>query len=157
MAYDTPPTFAALEVVSVDELQTLSDDITDLDRRSTLKFQTISTPETTTSTSYVDLSTPGPACTVNAGTTSGLVLVILSCNISNSGAFSGAMAVSISGATTLAADDAYSFGTLSAARASFVIPFVFSAGVSTVTAKYRVTGGTGTFGNRSIAAIPLGA
>jgi hypothetical protein len=116
---------------------------------------TVATSQTTTSTSYTDLTTTGPAVTLTTGTR---VLVTLSSIIFNTGVNNSWMAVAVSGATTLAADDARAIvvtGTtgLSASR-TFELTGL-TAGSNTFTAKYKVTGGTGTFQNRDIVVIPL--
>ena len=64
----------------------------------------VATSQTTTSASYTDLSTSGPAVTATVSGTSALVM--LTANISNSTVGSNCfMGVDISGATTVAAAD----------------------------------------------------
>lgn len=113
----------------------------------------IATSETTTSTLYTDLATRGPRVLLVTGTR---VLVILTCNIVNSGANFSNMSVAVSGATTTAAADANTFflkGT-NLLLASRLVLLTVTSGNNTFTAKYRVTGGTGTFSTRSIIVIP---
>ena len=122
---------------------------------------TVATSQTTTSTTYTDLATTGPAVTVTIPA-SGNALVILTASQSdgtnNQGAY---MAFAVSGATTRAASDTTARivknGTGSSAVQGSATFFVtgLTAGSNTFTAKYRVTGGTGTFLNRTIIVIPL--
>ena len=118
---------------------------------------TVATSQTTTSATYTDLTTAGPAVTV---TTSTKVLVIISAQLEAYGFESTYMSFAVSGATTSAATDAraiYSIGTssdemsLSAAQVITV-----TAGSNTFTAKYRCTGGTArSFENRHIFVMNL--
>jgi hypothetical protein len=72
--------------------------ITDIESAS------VATQQTTTSTSYTDLATAGPAVTLNTGTD---VIVTISCGHFNNaaGTITSYSAVAVSGATTLAAAD----------------------------------------------------
>jgi hypothetical protein len=118
----------------------------------------VATSQTTTSTSYVDLTTAGPAQTVTVGA-SGIVEVVLTGNLSNSGSNYSVMGVALSGANTAAASDVTSlqhFGT-APHRGSYVAVLTgLTPGSTTFTAKYRVTGGTGTFVDRAIIVRPRG-
>ena len=111
--------------------------------------------ETTTSTSYADLATTGPAITRTTGTT---CLVTTTCELSNSnsGATSNAT-FAISGATTTAADDIRRIkntGT-DALRMSVQTYIAVTSGSNTFTMKYRVSSGTGTFLARRIHVFPF--
>ena len=118
---------------------------------------TVATSQTTTSATYTDLTTAGPAVTV---TTSTKVLVIISAQLEAYGFESTYMSFAVSGATTSAATDArsiYSIGTssdemsLSAAQVITV-----TAGSNTFTAKYKCTGGSArSFENRHIFVMNL--
>lgn len=119
----------------------------------------VGTSETTASTSYVDLATPGPAVTV---TTGGVAIIIITALERNSTAGSAAkMSFAISGATTLAANDAHCLlhisATINAAltASAVILQSGLTAGANTFTAKYCVDSGTGNFINRRIAVIPL--
>lgn len=123
----------------------------------------VSTAQTTTTTSYTDLSTSGPAVTVTTGTRA---LVIFGCGITKTIASlgnSGYMSFAVSGATTSAASDTNSCWIsypLSTANFQFRIQRAMlvtglTAGSNTFTAKYRVDGSTFEFRNRDIAVIPL--
>ncbi len=119
---------------------------------------TVGTSETTSGTNYTDLATAGPAVTATTGTQ---VLVIITVDMANDTANDDtAMSYAISGATTQAASnnnmvrldasDADRFVTMSSVFLETV-----TAGSNTFTAKYRVTGNTGTFLRRYITVIPF--
>jgi hypothetical protein len=115
----------------------------------------IPSSQSTTSTSYTDLASPGPAVTVSTGTTA-LVTVngILQAGATGSRAFMG---FAVSGATTKAASDlegslflqSASGATQVCAARTFVVSGL-TAGTNTFTAKYRVDSSTGTFEARQI-------
>ena len=117
--------------------------------------------EDTTSTSFTDLATPGPAITKTTGTSA---LVAVYGLVSNDTAgVSALMSYAVTGATSAAASDTrsvtYQPGSVAAARSirasAVTLHTGLTAGSNTFTAKYRVTGGTGTFNNRRIAVLPL--
>lgn len=121
----------------------------------------VATSQTTTSTSYVDLATTGPAVTLETGNSA---LVTITAGIANTvaGSHYASMAFAISGATTVAASDSYSLQTQSAAAtagaqvtasATYLVTGL-TAGTNTFTCKYRVTGGTGNFALRNIIVEP---
>lgn len=120
----------------------------------------VDTSETTTSTSYTDLATVGPAVTVTVGD-SGMVLVSVGAEMTPASSSDGAfMSFAISGANTAAAVTATAVkvrdvsGTLAYSRDSLLTGL--TAGSTTFTGKYKSTnGGTTTFLNRRIWAIPL--
>lgn len=119
----------------------------------------VSTSETTTSTSYTDLATSGPAATVTTGTR---VVVVLTAAVSgNSASMQMFMSTAISGATTQSASDNYALASETNAsgdtmvfQGSQLTRFTTTAGSNTFTAKYRVTAGTGTWVNRRMIIIP---
>ena len=119
----------------------------------------VTTSETTSSTSFTDLATAGPAVTVTTGTSA---LVIVSANLSNdtAGAFAF-MGYAISSATTVAADNSIALGFESNASgdqlyASWAhLKSGLMAGSNVFTAKYSVDAGTGTFRYRYITVIPF--
>lgn len=121
----------------------------------------ISTSQTTTSTSYTDLSTAGPAVTAVIGA-SGMALLSVTArasnNTSNAGSFMG---VAISGANTEAADDERALTCTSPnsgnAYASTYTRLLtgLTPGSTTFTSKYKVSSGTGTFLYRRISVVPL--
>lgn len=117
----------------------------------------IATEQTTTSLSYTDLTTVGPTCTVNV-TTNGVIIVMLYCAIYNTTADAKSyMSFSASG---ISADDsrALIWQLPSGSRvptygASFLVTGLTS-GSLTITAKYKVSSGTGGFGTRRMIVIP---
>jgi hypothetical protein len=116
--------------------------------------------ETTTSTTYADLATVGPAVTCTTGSAA---LVIVACQAGSTtvAAASARMGWEVSGATVLAADDAYCCGKtggtsdLYISNSNFTRYDALTPGVNTFTAKYRVSSGTGTFVHRRITVIPF--
>lgn len=121
----------------------------------------VNASETTASTSYTDLATPGPAITKTTGT-SAFVAVYGLVSIDTAGV-SALMSFDVTGATAVTATDtrAVSFqpGSVTAARSlrasAVTLLDGLTPGSNIFTAKYRVTGGTGTFNNRRIAVLPL--
>ena len=116
----------------------------------------VNTSETTTSTTFTDLATVGPAVTLDTGTSA---IVFIAAQVSNSGANLSFMSVAVSGASSIAAafDNVlmYHNGTSGAHHGSFGILTGLTAGTNIFTAKYSVGGGTGTWLRRKIAVIPL--
>jgi hypothetical protein len=115
--------------------------------------------ETTTNTSYVDLTTTGPQVTSTTGTQA---IVIFSAHMWNDTAGSRSyMSFAVSGASTVSAGDAVSYAhdISSAGRiigASRVIMQTgLTSGSNTFTAKYRVGANTGTWAQRNMIIIPL--
>ncbi len=121
----------------------------------------VATETTTTTSPFVDLTTPGPACTLTTGTT---VLVWLSCLAFNTTAGSNAqMGVAVSGASTVAAvaTEAYivkSSGASDFIQAGYGFPLTgLTAGSNTFTAKYAAgVSGTASFQRRRIIVLPIG-
>lgn len=121
---------------------------------------TVNTAQSSTSTSYVDLTTSGPAPgPVVSGTR---VIVWMTAQMNNSTAGAETIAsVAVSGATTIAADDNYCIDVQQAAAATFAdvtacraVRLTVTAGSNTYTMKYRVTSGTGTWRRRSAVVLP---
>jgi hypothetical protein len=124
----------------------------------------VATQETTTSTTYTDLATTGPDVTITAPP-SGLITVIWGAQLFNSGAAGYAsMCPEVfdvtSSSTVSAASDTYGMFFVSGAanelhQSSHHSVFSVTAGHSIrVRAKYRVSGGTGTFLRRRVTVIP---
>ena len=121
----------------------------------------VETPQTTTSTAYTDLPTAGPAITAMI-TAIGKALVIVTCMQSQSdSAYQQFMSFAVSGATTLAANDAKAYAIKASSsspnRASAVsLVTDLTAGLNTFTAKYRTSSGanTATFETREITVYP---
>lgn len=118
----------------------------------------IDTNQTTTSTSYVDLTTAGPSVTLTTGTSA---IVFISAVQRNDGGAGNYVSVAVSGATTLAASDGNALYTNQDGAQQRIGGAVMkkltglTAGSNTFTLKYRVTANTGYFYNRSIAVIAL--
>lgn len=113
--------------------------------------------ETTTSTSFTDLTTVGPAVTVDTGPAA---WVVVHGSVENTGAGSSRMAYDVSGATSIAAADNRGIGVAGTAGTVVVTSGIalhtdLTPGSNTFTAKYRVASGTGTFQSRRIAVFPL--
>lgn len=113
------------------------------------------TSETTTSTTYADLATAGPAVTATIGA-SGKALVIPSAILSNAGGLA-LMSFAVSGATTVAATDDTTArsGAVSVASAMPVLVTGLTPGSNTFTAKYRANTATASFERRRLTVIPL--
>ena len=162
MAYTSPRTWVTGELVTAAQMNAhVRDNVLDLDRRTEPSSASVATSETTASTSFTDLATAGPAVTVTTGTE--CLVVVSSYMANNTAGSSNFMAYAVSGATTVAAADANARQYRAAAnnaddRGSRVFHVTgLTAGSNTFTAKYRVNAGTGTFQERTIVAIPLGA
>lgn len=118
----------------------------------------VSTSEATTSSSYTNLTTPGPAVTVTTGVRA---LVVFGAWITNDTAGSRVfMSYAVSGATTVAAADASAMAhdassTNRIVGASRVIMQGLTAGSNTFTAQYKVSANTGTFSQRNLAVVPF--
>ena len=118
----------------------------------------VTTLQSTTSTSYTDLTTSGPAVTLTTGTRV-IVAIVARINNNTLGNVSY-MSYAISGATTssatdnisahLESDPALQVGT----PCNVHIRTGLTAGSNTFTSKYRVSGGTGNFEDRRITVIP---
>lgn len=122
----------------------------------------VATAQTTTSNTYTDLATAGPAVTVTTGT---MALVMISCTSLNDTIDGFAnMSVDISGATTVAASDNNAVGFQNGKAsmdysASWGKLFTgLTAGSNVFTAKYTRSSaavGTATFSRRYISVIPF--
>ena len=116
--------------------------------------------EATTSTTFTDLTTAGPAVTVTTGTS---VLIIPTADLYNSADGNyGLMSYAVSGATTIAADahtNLLIFTSPGAGKDAQVSAAYIHSGLTpgsnTFTAKYRVNAGTGNFLRRGITIIPI--
>jgi hypothetical protein len=123
---------------------------------------TVATSETTTSTSYADLTsgTIGPTVTVTTGTSAWVAIKsAVDNNTINIGTF---MSFAVSGASSVAASDAnaVNIAGVAAATRSRVGAFFritgLTAGSNTFQAKYKVaSASTGTFTNRDLAVLPF--
>lgn len=124
----------------------------------------VATDQGTTSTSFTDLATAGPAVTVTTGTKA---LVIVSANMYNTSASGGGrMGFAVSGASTRAAAVADSLlhssdageGNVEGQGSFAMIVTGLTAGSNVFTAKYvRHNAGTAQFQNRKIHVINMGS
>ncbi|MBM7788846.1 hypothetical protein [Tenggerimyces flavus] len=179
MAWATPPTFTANNVLTAAQQNILSGDLNEtapakadvatsgfivtsgvnqVVRRSVFRG-IVATNQTTTSTTYTDLATQGPDVTVTTGTQA---IVTVTSIIKNDTVGQNSYAsYNVSGATTIAADDPRAVfitasSTGGAIRASTMyLETGLTAGSNTFRMKYRVTANTGTFGERMIVVIGM--
>jgi hypothetical protein len=130
--------------------------------RNEAKNAFTTTSETTTSTTYADLATIGPEVTVNIrddGSGTGRALFIVGGRLTNNTVGQQCF-MSVAGAALPATDSTALANTAEASSNLLIASHVFIAGgltpgSRTYTAKYRVTGGTGTFSARRLTVIPL--
>lgn len=124
-----------------------------------IKYDYIATAQTTSSTSFTNLSTVGPSVTVS---TAGSCLVVWGAEVQiASNTDIARMSVECSGATSVAASDlrsilvGYSAAGTNYAQVSQAVLFSsLNTGTHTFTCKYRMTSGTGTFTYRRLAVFP---
>lgn len=121
----------------------------------------VTSSQSTSSTSYTNLATPGPTVTATTGTNA---IVFWHASMSTTTPFYGYMSFQVTnnGSVTHAtADDRalrHSDQNGSAGEGMFGMSFLFTdltPGANSFQAKYRVSGGTGTFRYRRIGVIPL--
>ena len=118
----------------------------------------VNSSQTTTSTSYADLATVGPSVTLTTGTKA--LVIVGGSRFNSNAAAASIIGVAVSGATTLAAADSsavFHVGTTQIASSKAIYIDNLTAGTNTFTAKYRVTGNTGTFEFRQLFVIDLGS
>lgn len=122
----------------------------------TVNADLISTSETSTSTTYVNLATIGPAVTATTAA-SAIVSTYVNMNNPTNPIW---MSYAISGATTNAEQDNRAVQLQAAGGqrvgATFFHSAILTPGSNTFTAKYRVsTSGTGTWSDRRLMVIPM--
>lgn len=131
----------------------------------TTGVQNIASQQATTSTSYTDLSTAGPAVTITTGTKA-LVSIVSQMAKTGSATPDSMASFAISGATTLAAANnpyAIQFNMSDAVGGSFQIGGSWivtglTAGSNVFTMKYKdAGGGTTYFANRTLSVLNLGS
>ena len=118
---------------------------------------TVATSQSTSSVTYTDLATAGPAVTLTTGTK---VLVFTNTEVSTAAGRYVFADFAISGATTRAASDdtCIKMGTDAdsmQSRNGVANLMTVTAGSNTFTMKYRVNAGTNSFINRSIIVVAL--
>jgi hypothetical protein len=119
----------------------------------------VTTGQSSSSTTYADLATAGPAVTVTTGTKA---MVIVGARVQASPGWNGNMSYAVSGATTVAANDEWSIMSFDnySQQFSFASTQVsLTAGSNTFTAKYKTGSAENpcTFSNRYIIVIDLGS
>ena len=123
---------------------------------------TVAAQESTTSTSYTDLTTVGPTVTMTTGTKA-LVIITADLDPSTSSGFTLTMGVDVSGATTEGPSDAkamYHFPRTAASghRGSTMIFYdSLTAGSNVFKAKYKTSSGTAYFFRRNMIVLDLGS
>lgn len=118
---------------------------------------TVMPTENTTSTSYVDLNTAGPAVTATTGTEA-IVWIASEIDTGADNAIAKA-SFAVSGATTIAASDdwairSHQYGR-TPARKGVAHMVTLTAGANTFTMKYAVGSSFGYFGKREIIVLPF--
>jgi hypothetical protein len=113
----------------------------------------VATSQTTTSTSFVDLTTVGPSVTITSAGT--LAIALFECVMGSASSPGSAMAIAVSGATTIAAADADAMKITASNsgfgfRATGFAVFAITPGSNTYTAKYKTSSLTSTFADRKI-------
>lgn len=167
MSWTDPPDWTTETLSSADMNAYVRDNTNDLHRRTTAVSDVVATAETTSLSSYTNLTTPGPEVDVEVGAT-GAAVVILTARVEpefNDG--DALMSYKVSGATTVSTSDtralrlpASNANAGQSIQASFMhLHTGLTPGVNTFTAWYKTdTGGAdATFSNREITVIPLGA
>ena len=123
----------------------------------------VATSQTTSSTSYTDLTTSGPEITMTTGTKA-LVIVTARASGSSVGGNFNYMSYAVSGATTTSASDTVGFAATidgntgnGSTRASSASLATLTAGSNVFTAKYRAgnASSSATFADRSIFVMNL--
>jgi len=119
----------------------------------------VAAQESTTSLSFVNLTTPGPAVTLVTGSTA---LIIITSQVNDqSASFGASVGVDISGATSESADISECLrhetnGTTEFNRSSAVrLHTSLTPGTNTFKLMYLVDGGTGQFRYRTITVVPF--
>jgi hypothetical protein len=159
VAWATPVTHSVGDVLTASDWNISSNDISFLAGTATA---TVNTSETTTSTSYADLTTPGPTVSVTTGANA--LVFITSYLYNNTADQLVQVGVDVSGATTIAAAAGSNSLLIQQGNAQGAIPqtatvatFIGSLtpGTNTFKLKYKVNANTGTFQNRNIVVVPL--
>jgi hypothetical protein len=119
----------------------------------TLQAAVVDTSETTTSSSYTTLATPGPTVTVTSADQAIVALFSL-CGSSSAGNFAS-MGYTVSGASTSAASINRSIAGDSQQAGGVMLHTGLTPGSNTFTSVYRAAAGTATFQYRKILVIPL--
>lgn len=130
----------------------------------TPQFASVTTSESTTSTSYTDLSTSGPSVTFSSGVYGQQAMVWIACDIDNNTANAQSVAtVEVTGASTYSASitrcaivrDALAANSPCGMMATYLFDPISRNRSVTFTMKYRAGSGTATFANRRMFVWPL--
>jgi hypothetical protein len=142
------------------KIQQLSTAVSNLERTARAgtgfsKAADVAAGEATSSTSYADLTTPGPAVTVEMRSTAALVIV--SAFITPSGGATGLMSFAVSGKTVRAALDVDAARAVATALSTRVTMLTgLTPGQNIFTSKYKASiAASCTFADRRIVVIPL--
>ncbi len=120
----------------------------------TTGYVNTTTNETTSSTSYTDLSTV-TSVTVTTGTKA---LVLFGAKVNPPSGALSSCSIAVSGATTISANDDNRIGTENGDASIFrAIQFTLTAGSNTFTMKFKTSSGTASYSNRVISVIDLGS
>ena len=153
MAWTTPVIHSVGDVLTASDWNISSNDLSFLSGSDGV---VVDTNETTSSASYADLATTGPAVTVTTGANA-IVMCGGQLKSSAPATATAYMGFAISGSTTLAASDTYAartdYGWVSCQ--AIVQMGSLTAGSNTFTAKYKSSTGTANFQHRWITVIPL--
>jgi hypothetical protein len=116
----------------------------------------ILTQETSTRTTYGNITTTGPVVTITTGTQA---IISTTAQMFNSGANNMYMCYRVSGATTSASIDdralAFQAGAGDQLRATCTTLQTLTAGSNVLTAEYKTTAGTGTWDDRRLLAMAM--
>lgn len=113
------------------------------------------TSQGTAVTSYTNLTTTGPSVSATTGTQA---LVWFGALISNSGANSSYASVTVSGASSVAANDQWAAINVGTSAERFFSGHIFTglvSGSNTFAMQYKAGAGTATFANRELIVVPL--
>lgn len=151
----TIPQFTAGQVLTAAELNDMVDEINAI---KTTKAAQVLTSQTTTSTSYTDLTTAGPTVTITTGTTALVTIQTIGAGTVTNRQF---MSFAVSGASTVTAGtyEIPAESTNSPAASQRVAVFVvtgLTAGSNVFTAKYKSSDGNSiAFAQRVLVVTPL--
>lgn len=116
----------------------------------------VATQQDSTSTSYTDLATSGPAVVVTIAENRTAIVLMKTDMVNTTTADDLWVSFAVSGATTLAASDARAVrhnGSGGVQSYSAFETVALTAGTNTITMKYRTDGGTARWVNRNLAVV----
>lgn len=169
MAWTDPSTQIVVtgQIITASQWNTIQNNLIDLDRRTSPAGAIISTQDATSSTAYGDLTvvgTPGPAVTVQVGTTGKALCAVYARLSSDTANGTAHMSVNQQGGPVddlcISYTSYASSPTVTDVRAGATWLFTgLSTGMMTTMAKYRAggAGGTAYFSARRLLVTPLGS